>query len=302
MRQPPRWTDEHLAAEIDKAKVLFREERLREPLEAYLRSFDQSSNAMEALLDASGSLNQLDRKAVEIVTSPELLEAFRYLAGPPVSKDDLRILAEAKLSASQLRAHPEMVVRVLSIVQTALDTRRFPWVTERREPSESERSAAILATAALLATSRVGTSRRNKGKERQELAVRDALLAQQWREVAARAVRTISDAPLPSEFCRESLLGSAKADFLVGLRDRRIMAVECKVSNSAVNSVKRLNREAAGKAEKWIHDFGALNVVPVAVLSGVYKLHNVQNAQERGLTIYWAHDLTQLVHCIEDAG
>jgi hypothetical protein len=77
------------------------------------------------------------------------------------------------------------------------------------------------------------------------------------------------------------------------------MAIECKVSNSSINSVKRLNREAAGKAEKWIYEFGALNVVPVAVLSGVYKLHNLMDAQARGLTLYWAHDLDQLLDWIE---
>jgi hypothetical protein len=65
------------------------------------------------------------------------------------------------------------------------------------------------------------------------------------------------------------------------LWDRRIMAIECKVSNSSTNSVKRLNRGAAGKAEKWLHEFGALGVVPVAVLSGVYKLHNLVGAQTR---------------------
>jgi hypothetical protein len=41
------------------------------------------------------------------------------------------------------------------------------------------------------------------------------------------------------------------------------------------------------------------NVVPVAVLSGVYKLHNLMSAQTRGLTLYWAHDLVQLLDWIE---
>jgi hypothetical protein len=97
------------------------------------------------------------------------------------------------------------------------------------------------------------------------------------------------------------MLGSTKADFLLGLRDHRIMPIECKVSNSSTNSVKRLNREATGKAEYWIKEFGTRNVVPVGVLSGVYKLHNIRNAQERGLTIYWAHDLAEFIAWIEDA-
>ena len=76
------------------------------------------------------------------------------------------------------------------------------------------------------------------------------------------------------------------------------MAIECKVSNSSTNSVKRLNREAAGKAEKWIYEFGVRNVVPVAILSGVYKLHNIKSAQERGLTVL-GHDLTQILDWID---
>lgn len=77
------------------------------------------------------------------------------------------------------------------------------------------------------------------------------------------------------------------------------MAIECKVSNSSTNSVKRLNNDAAAKAEDWIGQFGTRNVVPVAVLSGVYKIHNLTNAQSRGLTIFWAHDLDELMSWIQ---
>ena len=271
------------------------------PLEAYTRAFDQYQGAVTDLLDSTASLKQLGDKAVDVLTNPALLEAFRYLAGPPISKDDLAVLADARLSASQLRRDPAMLQRVLRIVEATLDPRRFPWVTEGREPTAIERNAAITASAALLAVSRVGTDRRNEGKDRQELAVRDALLQRDWKLVAPRTVLTLNQAPGPGEFCRESLLGSTKADFQVGLRDRRIMPIECKVSNSSTNSVKRLNREATGKAEYWVKEYGARNVVPAAVLSGVYKLHNVNNAQERGLAIFWAHDLAELINWIEDA-
>jgi hypothetical protein len=301
MKQPPRWTDEQLGAGLQKAKSLFRDERIREPLEAYTRAFDEYQKAVSDLLDTTAGLLELGTKAIDVLTNQSLLEAFRYLAGPPISKDDLEVLADASLSASRLRADPAMLQRVLQIVQTTLDPRRFPWVTEGREPTAGERNAAITASAALLAVSKVGTARRNEGKDRQELTVRDALLLKSWKLVAPRTVLTLNQAPGPGEFCRESLLGSTKADFLVGLRDHRIMPIECKVSNSSTNSVKRLNREAAGKAEYWIKEFGARNVAPAAVLSGVYKLHNISNAQERGLTIYWAHDLAELIEWIEDA-
>jgi hypothetical protein len=301
MKQPPRWTEEQLSAGLEKSKSLFRDERIREPLEAYTQAFDEYQGAVTTLLEMTDALTQLNAKAVDVLTRPNLLEAFRYLAGPPISKDDLAVLADARLSPSRLRADPAMLQRVLQIVQATLDPRRFPWVTEQREPTIPERNAAITASAALLAVSRVGTARRNEGKDRQEFAVRDALLQRSWKLVEPRTVSTLNQAPSPGEFCRESLLGTTKADFLLGLWDHRVMPIECKVSNSSTNSVKRLNREAAGKAEYWIKEFGARNVVPVAVLSGVYKLHNLTNAQERGLTIYWAHDLAELVEWIEVA-
>jgi len=301
MNQPPRWTDDQLRAGLETARAHFRRERIQEPLEDYTQAFDQYQIAMVSLLDLTSALNQLGTKAIEVLTDPLLLEAFRYLAGPPISKDDLAVLSDAQLSATRLRRDAEMSRRVLGIVQATLDPRRFPWVAEGREPSEQERHAAITASAALLAVSRVGTDRRNSGKDRQELAVLNALSAHGWTLVPSRTVSTFNQAPGPGEFCRESLLGATKADFLVGLRDQRTMPIECKVSNSSTNSVKRLNREASGKAEYWIKEFGARNVVPVAVLSGVFKLHNLQNAQDRGLTIYWAHHLEELLGWIEAA-
>ena len=77
------------------------------------------------------------------------------------------------------------------------------------------------------------------------------------------------------------------------------MAIECKVSNSFTNSVKRLNNDAAAKAVAWISQFGTLGVVPVAVISGVYKLGNLIDAQNSGLTLFWAHDLDQLLDWIK---
>jgi hypothetical protein len=77
------------------------------------------------------------------------------------------------------------------------------------------------------------------------------------------------------------------------------MPIECKVSNSSTNSVKRLNNDAAAKAETWLREFGAVNVVPSAVLAGVFKRHNLKAAQEMGLTLWWAHSLDRMVDFIE---
>jgi hypothetical protein len=295
MIDPPRWTEDQLTVGLVKAQDLFRQERMEEPLEAYPEAFELYQGTVEDLLETSVDLAQLDQRSMDILTNPALLKAFRYLTGPPVSEDDLKVLAEAFLSPSRLKADKEMAARVLQVVHLGLDRRRFPWIAENREPSEEERKAAVLASAALMASSYVSTSRRSEGKNQQELLVEETLQANDFTKVDTREVNTFNKAPKPGAFCRESLLGPRKADFLIGLWDQRVMAIECKVSNSSTNSVKRLNNDAAVKAVEWTKRFGDLNIVPVAVLSGVFKLHNLINAQQRGLTLFWAHDLDQLI-------
>jgi hypothetical protein len=302
MKTPPRWSDEQLTEGLNKAKTLFRKERLEEPVEAYTEAFETYQGSVEDLLESSVDLTRLEENALELLSEPMSLLAFRYLAGPPISTDDLKTLADdAFLSRTQLKKNPGMVARVLQVVRDGLDKRRFPWIPEDREPTEAERKAAVIASAALLAWSKVSTDRRSQGKNQQELQVEEALLGIGFTKVKTRKVSTPNQAPLPGEFCRESHLGTRKADFIIGLYDERIMAIECKVSNSSTNSVKRLNNDAAAKAQAWIGQFGTTGIVPVAVISGVYKLNNLVDAQNCGLTLFWAHDLDQLLTWIEAA-
>lgn len=298
MIKPPIWTDAELDQSRRAAIEVFRKLRMEEPLEEYLEAFDGYQGVVEELLESTVDLKQLDTQLIEVVTNEELMRALRYLPGPPISEDDLKTLADAVLTPSRLRADPNMAKSIAEVILNGLDRRRFPWVTEDREPTEAERSAAVLASAALLATSKAATRRRNEDKEFQENQVMDALESAGLKRVAARDIPVLSAAPAPGEFCAESKLGTRKADIVVGLWDRRVMPVECKVSNSSTNSIKRLNNDAAVKAVSWKHDFGTVQVVPVAVLSGVYKLHNLQDAQTRGLTIFWAHDLDRLMNWI----
>jgi hypothetical protein len=44
---------------------------------------------------------------------------------------------------------------------------------------------------------------------------------------------------------------------------------------------------------------GTLQVVPTAILSGAYKLRHLEGAQNRGLTLFWAHELLELLNWID---
>ena len=106
-------------------------------------------------------------------------------------------------------------------------------------------------------------------------------------------------APASGEFCGESKLGDTRADLVIRLYDRRAMPVECKSSNSAVNSFKRINHEALGKATAWLAAFGRRQIVPVAVISGVFNPANLNTAQAEGLVLIWSHRLEDLAEFIE---
>jgi hypothetical protein len=297
---PPVWTDGDLLEQSAAAIQLFRDLRMREPLEAYLDQFDARRAAVENLIETTADLTQLSERATAVLADEDMQEAVRYLAGPPISSDDLKVVAEvASLAPGRIGANAEDARRAVETVLLGLDRRRFPWIGEGRAATDAEREAAIAATAGLIAARRVMTARQNEGKEAQELAVATRLNAAGFEQVDPRTVATLNDAPGPGQFCRESMFGSRKADTVVGLWDRRVMAIECKVSNSSTNSIKRLNNDAAVKAKIWIAEFGNLQVVPSATLSGVFKLRNLKSAQSDGLTIWWAHDLDAMADWIE---
>ena len=129
--------------------------------------------------------------------------------------------------------------------------------------------------------------------------MKDALKGLGLIEVSVRIISNFVQAPDPGEYCGESSFGGRKADVIVRLWDYRVMPIECKVSNSALNSVKRLNNDAAVKAVGWKRDFGLRQVGPVAVLAGVYKLANLLEAQDRGLSLVWSHEREPLTSWIE---
>jgi hypothetical protein len=272
---------------------------MAEPLEDYLAHFQDVRKSVEDLLAETADLSRLSAEPGYVLSDYNRQEVVRYLSGPPISADDLGVVADANLSSAALLIDDEMAHRVIEAVLLGLDRERFPWVGEERAPTETERMVAIVSTAALVATRRVMTARANEAKATQEQKVKDALTAAGFNQVATRKIPTLHDAPSTGEFCGESLLATRKADIVVRLWDHRVMPIECKVSNSSTNSVKRLNNDAAQKAAVWIDQFGTAQTVPAAMLAGVFKRRNLEQAQDLGLTVWWSHDLDQMVNWIE---
>ena len=68
-------------------------------------------------------------------------------------------------------------------------------------------------------------------------------------ESPARSIPNVFAAPPLGHFTGECKVGETrKADVVVRLWDERVMPIECEVSNSELNSIKRLTNDAAAKA------------------------------------------------------
>ena len=303
-KSPPRWTAKQLAVEAGKSAAAFRTERLG-PSEAWKQHFTKAKERFAALFKELGQLapKGISDAALASAYKLNLGEALRYLSGPPISDDDLQTLADVStLTPSSLITDKVKLRKVFSVIEQTIDPYRFPWILEKRAPTEDEKSAALLASSVLLAAQRIATERRGVGKTAQEGLLKEFLVSMKFTEASRMAISTIVEGPKKGEFCGESQLGSRKADVIVRLNDTRLMPIECKVSNSALNSVKRLNNDAAAKAVDWLKGFGTSQVVPTAVISGVFKVNNLMQAQDAGLTLFWAHDLKKLGKFIASTG
>lgn len=300
---PPRslprvWTREELAGHRRKSLELFVTWFKAQGNSAYKRAYEEAATAVTELLDATDDLLAFGPAAVES-GSRSRREAARYLAGPPLSEDDLKAVAGAlKLwEASRLHEFTRVIV-------DTIDPMRFPWlfVTPRRRPTRSTRDLAIKWTAGLIAASRVSTLRRTEPSKRQEKRVDDALAAAKvgFTKVAPRRMSSIRSLD-SGQYCRQSKVAGTRADLSIALFDKqRLLALECKVSNSEVNSYKRLNHEVGNKRRVWQQAFGE-SCITGAVLAGAFSVENLASAQEAGIYLFWEHDLKSLIEFVRKA-
>lgn len=299
--QPRFWSPDELVRLASDSERVFIEERTTEPLEKYGEDFDEARGFVEDFLELTTDMAYLQENALEVVTNRGYLRALRFLGAPFVSEADLGTVANTTLSAGRMRTDPDAMARVIDTVLLVLDRRRFAWVSENREPTDAEREAAILATAALMATESTRTWRRHQQKKGQEGEVAELLESLGFEEAKRKRVDKFADGPKPGTFYRETHFGPKRADIIVGLHDGRYLPMECKVTNSPVNSFKRVNKDAVGSANDWRVYFGAGTTVTGVVISGVFRAQNLVEAQDTGLSLFWSHDLTSLSEFVENA-
>jgi hypothetical protein len=232
----------------------------------------------------------------ELLRDDHMRAALRYLGAPPISEDDLKTMVGSSLAWTLVRRSAERATAIRDVVVQILDPKRFPWVTAGRLPSEEEQRSTILASSVAAAAQRVQTSRRSDERRLLEGAVRGLITGMHFTSVPIRRIESLRrDAPRPGEFtARSCIVGEDEADIVVGLMDHRVLAIECKASNSEINSRKRINKEIGQDARNWVARFGTDDFVPAGAIQGVFKPSYIAAAQETPLVFFWGHRLEDL--------
>ena len=93
-------------------------------------------------------------------------------------------------------------------------------------------------------------------------------------------------------------LAATNMDIPVRLKDGHgtgllFLALEAKVSNSALNSRKRL-LEVGRKRERWDASGKLYRFRTGAVIAGVYDVRRLVEAQDAGVFLFWEHRLSDL--------
>ena len=168
---------------------------------------------------------------------------------------------------------------------------------------ENAPQLAIRSTAAMHAFQRLQTERRAYGK-RVEAMFAHKLLSMGYEKVGTPN-RSRMTAPMhfprSRQFYGECTVYGRKTDLFIGLSDGRVAAVEAKDSSSVVNSVKRVLNDTAAKAQEW-HRHAGMTIVPIALLSGVFGVNDLQRAQMAGLFLVWLHDLAPIEEWLHIVG
>jgi hypothetical protein len=212
-----RWLSNELEMMANEAIEHFRHGRSGEPLVLYSDFFQAFVPVFTDLIDnklpkLAETNTEVDQELVaSIVSDQQARTAFRYLAAPPISDDDLRTLGQTRLSARALRTNPQGAERVREVVLNFLDPHRFPWIGMDRQPSSREREIAVIASAVLVASQKVGTRRRSNAKLEQEPRVKEVLSEIGFAEVPSRDIPLLEYGPEPrANFAANALCGPCR--------------------------------------------------------------------------------------------
>lgn len=306
-RPPGSWTQQELEADAHHARAEFVKVRLAalaSERQSYLGAHKEYAQAVDALLQATNDLRSMTGSSLH---DRAALGLARQLAIPPISVDDLDTLTDScfgqwlgQTTDRGVRPSSAEFNQAAKLISDRLDTDRMPWVAAGRAPTQQERRLFVEWTAAGPAIGRVLTERRSSASARQEAGTRAAAQAAGYKPIAPPGTLNdpIKQMQAGSYATASRKLNGTNMDVPVRLSDAHptgllFLAIECKVSNSSLNSRKRLN-DVRVKREVWDNAGTLYQFRTAGVLAGVFSLERLTEAQKGGVLIFWEHRLTDL--------
>ncbi len=306
-RPPGSWTNDELrhdAAEARRRFVAERRAALAHEQRVYKSLVNEYAATTRELLDASQDLRGLTGA---VLSNREFLSLARYLAVPTISIDDLDTLTDScfglwveQKTDRGIRPTDNEFTAAARIISERLDEDRAPWLGSGATPTGSERETFIYGMAAIRAASRLVTNRRSDRSKQQEAAARQAVASAGYRAIKLPGTLRDPVAEMsPGSYSEKSRkLAGTNMDVPIRLRDRHptgqlFLAVECKVSNSTLNSRKRL-LEVNSKKETWDTSGLPHRFRTAALVAGVFDVNRLVETQNGGVFIFWEHRLSDL--------
>lgn len=306
-RPPASWTEKELRKDAATARRRFVKERraaLSREQSEYANWRAKFVTTVDGLLVASKDLRELSGTALE---RREFLDLARYLAVPPISLDDLDTLTDScfglwvnQMTERGSRPSSSEFAAAAAIISERFDHHRAPWLKEGRKPNKGERQAFLEWMGSIPAVSKLTTARRGARSRKQEDLTRSAVKAARYLPATTPGrLRDPAKEMDPGTYSAKSrLLQGTSMDVPVRLVDRHatgqlFLAIECKVSNSSLNSRKRL-LEVNSKRQTWDSSGVVHRFRTAAVLAGVFDIPRLIEAQDVGILIFWEHRLKDL--------
>ena len=256
----------------------------------------RATEEVTAALVATKNLTDIKKALVE---SGTYSRALRFLLGPPLSQDQFLLACPAWPKASE-KTGRSLKQDVAVKFEKTFEQWRDPLRTESLS-KESERVKAIYSTAIMIAQTEFATLKRMRLAKAQEQGAIKTLEKMGFKKIEMGIVDQ-AGALAVGEFAQATQFATAdgsshEVDIAVGLNKKRILALECKVSNDKPNSVKRIN-DVLKKADAWKKQWGK-TVVTGALLQGVFSDKEPRRLLEAEVEIFWSHRLDLFKQWIE---
>lgn len=250
-----------------------------------------------------------------LMTSPDVLPTLRMSTAPPLARDRLIGLAQVPSSLVDAlergklprRMEPSILsstlARICNIISKLLDEDLFPWVADKRSPTEVEQARAATVVADRLCGAFADPIIRNAQESRQLAIISEFLSSRGYDSVRPDSFLLLTDMQAGSfTFRRNVPVGGERhvnipIDVVIQphhLRSNRLpVFVEAKSAGDFTNTNKR-RKEEATKIRQLRDEYGA-DTALILFLCGYFNSGYLGYEAAEGLDWVWEHRIEDLL-------